>query len=89
MPVSPSLGLSPHRLYPYSYYFCGKKGVDCSSLDYPFTQGNRQCDQCTNGPLSHFCWWNRFVANPIKNHGYQGEAQEGPGCAEGAEFRVR
>ena len=26
------------RLYPYSYYFCGKKGVDCSSLDYPFTQ---------------------------------------------------
>jgi len=23
--------------------------------------------------MSHFCWWNRFVANPIKNYGYLGE----------------
>jgi len=29
------------RLYPYSYYFSSKKGVDCSSLDYPFPQVSR------------------------------------------------
>ena len=30
-----------HRLYPYSYYFSSKKGVDCSSLDYPFPQASQ------------------------------------------------
>ncbi|GAX83352.1 hypothetical protein CEUSTIGMA_g10777.t1 [Chlamydomonas eustigma] len=63
------------RLYPYSYYFCGKKGCGCSSLDFPFSQGHRSCENCQHGPMSHFCWWNRFVANPIKFNGYQGKGR--------------
>lgn len=66
------------RIDPYSYYFCRKCG--CKSLDYPFRKTMAEafvthkscCDQCEHGPLSHFCWWNRFVANPIKKFGYAG-----------------
>ena len=25
-----------------------------------------------HGPMSHFCWWNKFVANPIKKFGFSG-----------------
>ncbi|KAG1677040.1 hypothetical protein FOA52_001209 [Chlamydomonas sp. UWO 241] len=69
------------RLYPYSYYFCSKKGCGgeqneaCKCLDYPFASGQRQCTHCDHSAISHFCWWNRFVANPIKNHGYQGKGR--------------
>ncbi|GLI66752.1 hypothetical protein VaNZ11_010704 [Volvox africanus] len=65
------------RIYPYAYYFCRKAGASCgcSSLDYPFTKHHRQCDMCSHSPLSHYCWWNRFVANPIKAHGYSGRGR--------------
>ncbi|GIM01562.1 hypothetical protein Vretimale_6352, partial [Volvox reticuliferus] len=65
------------RIYPYAYYFCRKAGAacGCSSLDYPFTRHHRQCDLCSHSPLSHYCWWNRFVANPIKAHGYSGRGR--------------
>ncbi len=25
-----------------------------------------------HGPMQHYCWWNKYVANPIKKDGYQG-----------------
>jgi DNA repair protein RAD16 len=70
------------RIDPYSYYFCRK--CDCKSLEYPFkkTMGEQFvtpkscCDVCNHGPILHYCWWNKFVANPIKKYGYQG-----PGAA--------
>ncbi|GFR45750.1 hypothetical protein Agub_g7165, partial [Astrephomene gubernaculifera] len=59
------------RIYPYAYYFCRKsckEGCDCTSLDYPFSPGSRACVRCGHSPLSHYCWWNRYVANPIKKY---------------------
>ncbi|MEW5314236.1 MAG: hypothetical protein WDW38_005748 [Sanguina aurantia] len=65
------------RIYPYAFYFCRKAHEDCKcqSIDYPFTKDRRYCDHCGHSSLSHYCWWNRYVANPIKNHGYQGEGR--------------
>ncbi|PNH00737.1 ATP-dependent helicase rhp16, partial [Tetrabaena socialis] len=64
-------------IYPYAYYFCRKAGASCActSLDYPFSKDHRKCDTCAHAPLSHYCWWNRFVANPIKAHGYGGRGR--------------
>ena len=69
------------RLYPFSYYFCRKKGCDCVSLEFPFKRTmaeefvshKSKCDQCDHGPISHSCWWNRFIANPVKRHGFSGK----------------
>jgi hypothetical protein len=35
-------------------------------------QNPASCDCCSHARMSHHCWWNRHVANPIKYHGYQG-----------------
>lgn len=42
-------------------------------------QGNQLCPHCSHPRMSHYCWWNRFVANPIKFNGYAGG--EAPCCA--------
>ncbi|GAB4813783.1 hypothetical protein N2152v2_000829 [Parachlorella kessleri] len=62
------------RIHPYSYYFCRKCG--CQSLDYCFRTQWGMCDHCEHSQLQHYCWWNRFVANPIKKHGYVGKGRE-------------
>ncbi|GJP76840.1 hypothetical protein CLOP_g7292 [Closterium sp. NIES-67] len=61
------------QIDPYSFYFC--RHCDCQSLDHKFSAHNRKCDQCGHSPLVHFCWWNKFVANPIKKHGYGGDGR--------------
>lgn len=33
-----------------------------------------QC--CRHGSLSHYCWWNKHVANPIKKFGYVGKGRK-------------
>lgn len=38
-----------------------------------FVRHGSKCDHCEHGPLSHYCWWNRFVANPIKKFGPTGK----------------
>lgn len=30
---------------------------------------------CRHSPLHHFCWWNKFIANPIKKYGYVGKGR--------------
>lgn len=62
------------EIYPYSYYFC--KRCDCKSLDYSFGNHWRKCDHCGHSPLHHFCWWNKYVANPIKKWGYKYEGRK-------------
>eukprot|EP00252_Welwitschia_mirabilis_P009544 TRINITY_DN2218_c0_g1_i3.p1 TRINITY_DN2218_c0_g1~~TRINITY_DN2218_c0_g1_i3.p1 ORF type:complete len:916 (-),score=200.01 TRINITY_DN2218_c0_g1_i3:671-3418(-) len=62
------------QIFPYSYYFCKK--CECKSLDYSFGNHYRKCDHCDHSPLSHFCWWNKYVANPIKRHGYKDEGRK-------------
>ena len=33
--------------------------------------------QCyRHGSLSHYCWWNKHVANPIKKFGYVGKGRK-------------
>eukprot|EP00963_Diacronema_lutheri_P002930 scaffold239_cov382-Pavlova_lutheri.AAC.5 len=61
-------------LDPYSYYFCKK--CDCQFLDYSFGPDHKKCDHCGHTPLQHFCWWNRKIANPIRNYGYQGKGRD-------------
>ena len=31
---------------------------------------------CRHGPLQHYCWWNKHVANPIKKWGYVGKGRK-------------
>jgi DNA repair protein RAD16 len=67
------------RLNPYSYYFCSKC-EECMNLTYPFQKTMEEefvshkstCDHCDHGPMSHFCWWNKHVANPISKYGFSG-----------------
>lgn len=69
------------RLNPYSYYFCTKCHKDCMSLEYPFKRTmaeefvthKSKCDNCDHGPMSHYCWWNKHVANVIQRHGFNGK----------------
>lgn len=69
------------RLNPYSYYFCTKCHKDCMSLEYPFKRTmaeefvthKSKCDTCDHGPMSHYCWWNKHVANVIQRHGFSGK----------------
>ncbi|KAK9813234.1 hypothetical protein WJX72_011166 [[Myrmecia] bisecta] len=68
------------RIFPYAYYFCTKKAgpgqcCACQSLDYSFRTNWRQCDHCKHSPLQHYCWWNKYVANPIKKFGYVGKGR--------------
>lgn len=59
------------EIKPYSYYFC--KNCECKALDYSFGVDWRKCNSCDHSPLVHFCWWNKFVANPIKKWGFKGD----------------
>ncbi|MCO5551283.1 hypothetical protein L7F22_004782 [Adiantum nelumboides] len=61
------------EINPFSFYFC--KSCDCKSLDYSFGMEMRKCNNCEHSPLSHFCWWNKFIANPIKRAGFQNEGR--------------
>lgn len=35
-------------------------------LDY---SPNSTCPNCPHKSVRHFCWWNKYVANPIANRG--------------------
>ncbi|XP_023757117.1 DNA repair protein RAD16 [Lactuca sativa] len=52
------------QITPYSYYLC--KDCDCKVLDY---SPNSTCPNCPHKSVRHFCWWNKYVANPIANRG--------------------
>ncbi|KAJ6343399.1 hypothetical protein OIU76_005189 [Salix suchowensis] len=52
------------QIVPYSYYLC--KDCDCRTLDYGSTT---QCSSCPHSCVRHFCWWNKYVSNPIQKHG--------------------
>lgn len=43
-------------------------------------QNNMLClthgPSCRHGSLSHYCWWNKHVANPIKKFGYVGKGRK-------------
>ena len=49
---------------------CWKPAADPS---LPCSQGSLSA--CRHSALAHFCWWNRYVANPIKKHGYVGKGR--------------
>ncbi|KAK4776902.1 hypothetical protein SAY86_005590 [Trapa natans] len=52
------------QIVPYSYYFC--KDCDCRTLDY---RSSKLCPDCPHSYTRHFCWWNRYVADPIQSTG--------------------
>ncbi|XP_024518292.1 DNA repair protein RAD16 [Selaginella moellendorffii] len=53
------------EINPYAYFFCKK--CDCKSLEYSATM----CDKCEHASTLHFCWWNKFIAQPISRFGFQ------------------
>jgi SNF2 family DNA or RNA helicase len=61
------------RINPFSYFYCTK--CPCRCLDYPFKEDFARCSHCGHGPLQHFNWWNRVVANPIIYNGYEGRGR--------------
>ncbi|XP_050206991.1 DNA repair protein RAD16 [Mercurialis annua] len=52
------------QIVPYSYYLC--KDCDCQTLNY---KSFAQCSTCPHNSVRHFCWWNKYVSNPIQAHG--------------------
>uniref|UniRef100_A0A2P2L5E4 Uncharacterized protein MANES_12G073600 n=1 Tax=Rhizophora mucronata TaxID=61149 RepID=A0A2P2L5E4_RHIMU len=52
------------RIVPYSYYLC--KDCDCRTLDH---RSSRECSSCPHNSVRHFCWWNKYVSNPILHRG--------------------
>jgi len=62
------------RVDPFAYYF--NKAGDCQSLDWDFNPETRKCEQCGGTRMSHYCWWNKYIMNPIKRDGYQGTGKK-------------
>ncbi|MCL7026654.1 hypothetical protein MKW94_003786 [Papaver nudicaule] len=58
------------QVTPYSYYFC--KDCDCKTLDH---SPDSQCPYCDHKSVRHFCWWNKFVVNPIQKSGNSEEGR--------------
>ena len=61
------------RSDPFGYYFCKsceKAHRECKSL-WSMTDG--KCNFCGCTKESHWCWWNRHIANPIKYNGFAGK----------------
>ncbi|KAG8080389.1 hypothetical protein GUJ93_ZPchr0007g4647 [Zizania palustris] len=56
------------QIFPFSYYFC--KDCNCEILD---TNLKKQCD-CGHSSVRHFCWWNKYISNPIQ---YGSSSSEG------------
>ncbi|KDP22729.1 hypothetical protein JCGZ_01831 [Jatropha curcas] len=52
------------QIVPYSYYLC--KDCDCRTLDY---RSSAQCLGCNHSFVRHFCWWNKYISNPIQSYG--------------------
>ncbi|KAL3363864.1 hypothetical protein AABB24_012887 [Solanum stoloniferum] len=59
------------QIVPYSFYFC--KDCDCRTLAYSSTS---ECPQCPHKSVRHFCWWNRYIATPIKREGSYGSGRD-------------
>ncbi|XP_015081738.1 DNA repair protein RAD16-like [Solanum pennellii] len=59
------------QIVPYSFYFC--KDCDCRTLDYSSTS---ECLQCPHKSVRHFCFWNRYIATPIKHEGSYGSGRD-------------
>ncbi|XP_017251223.2 DNA repair protein RAD16 [Daucus carota subsp. sativus] len=56
------------QIGPYSNYFC--RDCDCTELDPSFE--SEYCLHCTHANTRHFCWWNKYIATPIKSQGHTG-----------------
>lgn len=50
------------QVNPYSFYLC--KDCDCNVLDYGST---KSCSNCPHSTVRHFCWWNRYITNPMQS----------------------
>ncbi|OIT00340.1 helicase-like transcription factor chr28 [Nicotiana attenuata] len=59
------------QIVPYSFYFC--KDCDCRTPDYSSTA---ECPRCPHKSVRHFCWWNRYIATPIKREGNSGSGRD-------------
>lgn len=67
------------KMDPYSFYFCKK--CSCKSLfwlRYDEQEEHRHRGKCTCGHASssHFSWWNRRIANPIRELGQTDRGSE-------------
>lgn len=35
----------------------------------------KECPQCGLKRMGHYCWWNKYIMNPIRNVGFQGKGR--------------
>jgi DNA repair protein RAD16 len=61
------------RIDPHAYYFCRSKDCSCKSLHYRFSKS--KCDDCGHSVISHFCYFNRNILNPIQRTGFVAEGR--------------
>lgn len=61
------------RIDPHAYYFCRTKDCSCKSLHYRFTKS--KCDDCGHSVISHYCYFNRNILNPIQRTGFIAEGR--------------
>lgn len=59
------------RFYPYAHYICSKKGCDCVSLHYRFTDAG-YCTTCGHTKMQHRSHFAGTVSTPIKKYGFLG-----------------
>lgn len=50
--------------------------ADSMAERFPPTNFPAPLRRAGHSPMQHWCWWNRNVANPIKQHGYVGKGRK-------------
>ncbi|KAF4686367.1 hypothetical protein FOZ63_007599, partial [Perkinsus olseni] len=62
------------RVLPEGARMCDWEGCDCVLLDHPI----ENCKACGHPRISHYIYFTRFIANPIKSYGFDAfEGAEG------------
>ncbi|CAK7348985.1 unnamed protein product [Dovyalis caffra] len=73
------------QIVPYSYYLCKDCDCRTLDYGYGSRfklvyylsdlicergiRSSTQCSSCPHSSVRHFCWWNKYVSNPIQKHG--------------------
>jgi DNA repair protein RAD16 len=65
------------RMVPQAAYLCSVADCSCMSFHWRFGQQAKFCVDCGHKPMSHYSWFNTWIANPITKYGYVGDGRRG------------
>ena len=63
------------RFDPFGYYFCSYAGCSCKLIEWQIGK-DKKCSTCHHTLPKHYSYFNKTVANPIKNLGYVGAGRQ-------------